>query len=93
MKPKVLSFRERLALSLNSSTVRPTTSRPVNASQMFPKRPLLSATMSRYLAKAKADAAPRPVTSSTSETSAHVVVKRFVIPLMMLDDFVLDIED
>ncbi len=92
-KPAALSFRERLALS-NLSTVRPNKNRPVNASQLFPKRTLLSPTMSRYLAKAKAATTTlRPVSSSSEASSAHSIVKRHVIPLMSLDDFVLDIDD
>lgn len=85
----------RFRLNLNNVS-RVTVTRPANASQMFPKRPLLSETMSRYLAIAK-EKAHNSTPSSTlpvADKPSHIIAKRaMTIPLLSLDDFVLDIDN
>lgn len=75
---------------------RVTVTRPTNASQMFPKRPLLSPTMSRYLAIAK-EKALNSTPSSTlpgADKPTHIIAKRaMTMPLLSLDDFVLDVDN
>lgn len=66
---------------------------PFNATQLFPKRPLRSQTINRYLAKAKEKALGSSTVSPIPEKLTHVIVKRHFIPLMSLDDFVLDTDD
>jgi hypothetical protein len=75
---------------------RVTVTRPTNASQMFPKRTLLSPTMSRYLAIAK-EKALNSTPSSTlpgADKPTHIIAKRAItMPLLSLDDFVLDVDN
>lgn len=81
-------------LNVSRLTERLTVTRPANVSQMFPKRPLLSPTMSRYLAIAKEKAlnsTPSPPLL-IADRPAHVIAKRHA-PLLSLDDFVLDIDN
>ncbi|KAI9557249.1 hypothetical protein GHT06_017072 [Daphnia sinensis] len=66
---------------------------PFNATQLFPKRPLRSQTINRYLAKAKEKALGSSTASPILDKPTHVIVKRHFIPLMSLDDFVLDTDD
>lgn len=90
VKPVVLSFRERFLLH-NWDATR--SNRPTNSPQLLPKRPLLSVSMSRYLAKARdITKTTSPTITSTEET--HNVKRRSLISWMSpLDDFVLDVED
>ncbi|XP_057366512.1 uncharacterized protein LOC130687378 [Daphnia carinata] len=66
---------------------------PFNATQLFPKRPLRSQTINRYLAKAKEKAFGSSTVSPIPSKLTHVIVKRHFIRLMPLDDFVLDTDD
>lgn len=89
----ILSFQDRLKLNNWDST---RSKRPTNSSQVNPKRTLLSESMSRYLAKARAITPATPTNKFGDETPiSHAIVKRhaFKIPWMTLDDFVLDVED
>lgn len=66
---------------------------PANATSFFPKRPLRSQTINRYLAKAKEKALGSSVASPITKKPNHVIVKRHFIPFMSLDDFVLDTDN
>ena len=94
-----MNNRDRMSNNVSRLTERlMTVSRSANVSHvnMFPKRPLLSPTMSRYLAIAKEKAlnsTPSPgLLITDSPTPTHIIAKRHA-PLLSLDDFVLDIDN
>lgn len=94
-----MNNRDRMSNNVSRLTERLTVSRSANVSHvnMFPKRPLLSPTMSRYLAIAKEKAlnnsTPSPgLLIADSPTPTHIIARRHA-PLLSLDDFVLDIDN
>lgn len=93
-----MNNRDRMSNNVSRLTERLTVSRSANVSHvnMFPKRPLLSPTMSRYLAIAKEKAlnsTPSPgLLIAERPTPTHIIAKRHA-PLLSLDDFVLDIDN
>lgn len=86
----VLSFRERFFLN-NWNATR--SNKPTNSPQLLPKRPLLSVSMSRYLAKARAVTKTSAPAITSPEETHNVKRRSFIFWMPPLDDFILDVED